>query len=50
MLELLRLQDDNLTSEVMKYLIYGKPMPVDLMIRLNNLGIDPIKLQNQYDL
>ena len=30
MLELLRLQDDSLTSEVMQYLVYGKPMPFKL--------------------
>ena len=50
MLELLRLGDDDLTSEVMSHLIYGHPLPVDLSIKLNGLGIDPDQLQNQYDL
>lgn len=50
MLELLRLCDDELTSEVMTCLIYGEPIPVDLMIKLKTLGIDPEQLQTKYDL
>ena len=50
MLELLRLDDDELTTEVMSHLIQGQPFPVDLSIKLNGLGIDPDQLQNQYDI
>jgi hypothetical protein len=50
MLELLKLCDDALTSEVMSHLICGQPFPVDLCIKLNDLGICPDQLQNQYDL
>ncbi len=50
MLELLKLNDADLCSEVMHHLINGQPLPVDLCIKLNDLGIDPDQLQNQYDL
>jgi len=48
--ELLSLGDSELSSEVLYHLIHGQPFPVDLSIKLNELGIDPIKLQNQYDI
>jgi len=50
MLELLRLSDSQLASEVMTHLIKGHPLPVDLCIKLNSMGIDPDKLQKQYDI
>jgi|MGYP003624356761 hypothetical protein len=50
MLELLRLGDSQLASTVMTHLMNGHPLPVDLCIKLKSLGIDPDKLQNQYDI
>lgn len=50
MAELLELNNPALTSEVIHYLLNGQPLPVDLCIKLRTLGIDPIRLQNQYDI
>ena len=47
--ELLKDADADLIAEVLSHVLLGSPLPVDVYMQLTNLGIDPIKLEHEFN-